>query len=78
MEWQPIETAPKDGTEVIVMHRHIETQIVHNAFWIAKEETDDPNDVGWWSYEYSEVGRIKLDDWLAPTHWIPLPEFPTK
>lgn len=70
-KWFPIETAPKDGTEILVMHVCIETQIVHNAFWI--EDEDDEKETGWWSYEHSEVSRIKLDDWLTPTHWMPLP-----
>ena len=76
--WQPIETAPKDGTDIIVMHVHIETQIVHAAFWI-KGGADyglDDDDTGWWSYDKSECSRIKLDNWLTPTHWMPLPEPP--
>lgn len=74
--WQPIETAPKDGTDVLVMYMHIDTQIVHNAFWLYDEFDEDPRETGWWSYEHSEVSRIKLDDWMTPTHWIPLPPAP--
>ena len=73
-EWQPIETAPKDGTEVLVMYVHIDTQIVHNGFYMHDE--DDPKETGWWSYYQSECSRIKLDEWMTPTHWMPLPAAP--
>lgn len=71
--WQPIETAPKDGTDVIVMYMHIETQIVHNAFFMSEAEDCEPQDVGWWTYTHSEVSRELLNDWRTPTHWMPLP-----
>lgn len=75
MNWRNIESAPKDGTDVIVMYMHIGTQIVHNAFWLADEGYgDDP--AGWWTYTHSEVSRELLDDWRAPTYWMPLPEVP--
>ncbi len=73
--WQPIETAPKDGTDVIVMYKHIETQVVHNAFYI---DDEDACDVGWWSYDKGEVSRVLLDGWMQPTHWMPLPDAPTE
>lgn len=79
MGWMPIETAPKDGTDIIVMYVHISTQVVHAAFWIGGEDEDwieDSRDIGWLSYEHSEVSRIKLDGWMEPTHWMPLPEPP--
>lgn len=75
-EWLPIETAPKDGTDVIVMYMHIDTQIVHNAFYASEEENWEPEDYGWWSYTNSEVSRTKLEGWMTPTHWIPLPKRP--
>ena len=76
--WLPIETAPKDGTNVLVMYVHINSQIVHNGFWLGHDDTDDESEIGWWSYEYSEVSRIKLDDWMTPTHWSPLPKLKEK
>ena len=76
MEWQPIETAPKDGRDIIVMYMHIDTQIVHAAYFGSEADGYEPGEVGWWTYEYSEVSRLKLDDWMAPTHWMPLPPAP--
>lgn len=75
--WQDIATAPRDGFEVIVMYMHVDTQIVHNAFYASEEDGWDIEDVGWWSYDKSEVSRIKLDGWMAPTHYMPLPAAPT-
>lgn len=71
--WRPIETAPKDGTEVLVMYMSFETQIVHNAFYCADDADDRP---GWWSYDKSETSRVLLDDHWTPTHWMPLPPAP--
>ena len=74
--WQPIETAPKDGTGVIGMYVHIETQVVHNIFWVPFDEDFPENPEGWWTYTHSEVSRELLSDWRAPTHWMPLPGGP--
>ena len=76
--WEPMETAPKDGAEILLMYMHIDTQVVHNGFWIGVSDTDDKSDIGWWSYVHSEVSRIKLDDWMTPTHWLPLPKLKEK
>jgi hypothetical protein len=75
-DWQPIESAPKDGTEVLVLYMHIKTQCVFNAFYASEEDGWDREDVGWWSYEHSEVSRIKLEGFMKPTHWMPLPAPP--
>jgi len=79
-EWQDISTAPKDGTSIIVMYIHIDTEIVHAAFWIDADETSfgDPDDVGWWTYDWNECGRAKMDGIYSPTHWMPLPPAPPK
>ncbi len=75
-KWFPIESAPKDGSSVLVMYLHIETQCVFNAFYASEDQGWDEEQVGWWSYEHSEVSRIKLVDWMTPTHWMPLPAAP--
>lgn len=74
--WLPIESAPKDGTHILVMYMHIDTQCVFNAFWINQEDWMQDDQEGWWSYQHSEVSRIKLEDFMTPTHWMPLPSPP--
>lgn len=60
--WQPIETAPKDGTEIIAIDDRGEYFV---AFWHEASE-------GWYFGLFDEVdGKIK------PTHWMPLPAAPT-
>ena len=69
--WQPIETAPKDGTRVIVTgwnfgvvgsDRHIAT-----AVWLEDRQE--------WS-EVEEEGDLSTLAYL--THWMPLPPAPTQ
>lgn len=60
-EWQPIETAPRDGTDVLL----------HGPFG---NEGKQYNEVArfWgsrWTIEW-------MHDFHAPTHWMPLPEPP--
>lgn len=62
--WLPIETAPKDGTEILlaVYHENFVDPIIMNSCWIDREER----------------GCYWLD-WHGmpePTHWMPLPESP--
>jgi hypothetical protein len=82
MRWQPIETAPKDGTPVIV-HLNRGTQgIVHIAWYRSKEEWEESGQYcggwgdladweGWWTYPVGSVTQEKLDDDRTPTHWAP-------
>jgi hypothetical protein len=69
-EWQPIETAPKDGTIVLVWGYHEDNL-----------EDEDPATRRPWPAWVSVQKHIW---WLAdglrqvkdPTHWMPLPEAP--
>jgi len=63
-EWQPIETAPKDGTEFLA--------------WYPPDDGDDGFfDIADW-IEMPKF--VNADSWtrggLDPTHWMPLPEPP--
>ena len=56
-EWQPIETAPKDGTRVLVVE-------------------DGEYHVAWWRQGWTRAGD-DYDIAMEPTHWQPLPPYPT-
>lgn len=65
LEWQPIETAPKDGTVILCNERGR----VYTAFWGVKTPAE---------YYYNQTS--KTPQWLShnfpqePTYWMPLPE----
>jgi hypothetical protein len=71
--WQPIETAPKDGTPILVA----DAKSVEVGVW--QEETEDDTecgvvtipgfDAGWWGSEWQPGGK-------QPTHWMPMPDPP--
>lgn len=63
--WQPIETAPKDGTNVLVVHD--ETIVSEAAF--------DIQDDNWW---LAQTGPHDFDPSRAiyPTLWQPMPSAP--
>jgi hypothetical protein len=61
MTWQPIESAPRDGTRILTVRSGSYVSIMrsdyHGRYWIT--ERDDPPSSG-----------------SQPTHWMPLPEAP--
>lgn len=71
--WQPIETAPKDGTEIL----GCVDQCVSAFLW--DDDPDDDGHVGWCISGYSYGGvlyhchNLPVKD---PTHWRPLPAPP--
>ena len=60
MEWKPIDTAPKDGTKILMFDGET-MQIV------------DWDKLDYWGT--SDCGSGWRDEWY-PTHWMPLPEAP--
>lgn len=68
-KWQPIETAPKDGT-VILLGRHMENfGFIKGYGYFAGEP--DTFVSGWISTGFDPVmSNLGL---AAPTHWMPLP-----
>jgi hypothetical protein len=74
-EWQPIETAPKDGTEVIVSDgRDVFTARYRlsncandEPFFAVSGDGDFFNRGTDWNFE---------PDYRWPTHWMPLPDAP--
>ena|SRR3990167_3521283 len=84
-EWQPIETAPKDGTEILVYYEFATVPIVHIARWDddrfdqweGERFASKADKIGWWSYVETSVSQHKLDEFNTPTHWMPLPAPPS-
>jgi hypothetical protein len=64
IEWQPIETAPKDGTDILVMTG----ETMHVVRWI-----NIHGDFDYWAVDDNKHGPFTLRG-KAPTHWIQLPE----
>lgn len=70
-QWMPIETAPQDGTDVLVGYDHASAWIVHIAWYEQKSLT-------WWSYVRNSITQESLEDDYQPTHWMPLPAPPSQ
>ena len=66
-EWQPIDTAPKDGTEII-------------AYRPLAHESNDPYICICKTTPYESTSKQGFkhftDRYCHPTHWIPLPQPP--
>lgn len=62
--WRPIETAPKDGTNILLCGG----ANVSQGGWLtgAMQGAEDESCAGWWA-----VGCIE-----NPTHWMPMPAAP--
>jgi hypothetical protein len=80
--WRPIATAPKDGTEVLVLLECAGVAVVHIAWYRSREEWESSGQYcggwdtleeweGWWSYTRNSVGQDKLEGYATPTHWHP-------
>jgi len=68
--WQPIETAPKDGTEILVYG------IATGELGGVHEEPEVWK-VSWFFKDWSLCGGEGYSVWVdSPTHWMPLPEAP--
>jgi hypothetical protein len=78
-EWRPIESAPKDGTNVILTNG----KDVAEGNWVHDEggTTEYRDSDGRWISQDDRDGFEGWIDWLGgmpdPTHWMPLPTAPS-
>ena len=63
-EWQPIETAPKDGTPILMW----DGDMIYVISWYVPQNTRYPA-------QWREADGKRYCDY-DPTHWMPLPEPP--
>lgn len=64
-QWQPIETAPKDGTIVDLLFRG--NIRIADCIWYQDE---------WWTTEQRDPVACVSHGFSKPTHWMPRPEPP--
>lgn len=62
-EWRPIETAPKDGTAILAIHREWWAPVNGNHRWIYGKVYQTA-----FAHGKFDAGCMK-----QPTHWMPLP-----
>lgn len=73
-QWKPIETAPKDGSLLLVTGCNGWSDVLA-AWWVADSPEDDGNGgKAHWRGVLNCVGPMRID----PTHWMPLPAPPTE
>ncbi len=76
MKWQPIETAPKDGTPILASLG----PFMYIVFW--SDHPDLKHPYAWWEQGHAEWENEKLIGYhehfypASPTHWLPLPKLP--
>jgi hypothetical protein len=62
-EWQPIETAPRDGTNILIVNHKGN---IASGLWQCG---------GWWLRGGNGPNTF-FNDHHGPTHWMPLPSPP--
>lgn len=73
MTWRPIETAPKDGTEVVLWLNEFDGAVIGRFDWNS------------YTYSYTWLDKCGVDEYaidfnpeITPTHWTPIPPDPNQ
>lgn len=80
--WQPIETAPKDGTDVLLFTDTRASDTVSMRIYLhTGGEHFTAVQIGFWEDAIDAPMRKERPGWRTdkigePTHWMPLPDYP--
>jgi hypothetical protein len=76
VDWQPIDTAPKDGTWILLFGKGTDDE--HETRQIAVAQYTDylnGRKTKWhWQFAWYDGGYYGVFE--GPTHWMPLPKLP--
>lgn len=77
MSWQPIETAPKDGSHILIIDATAKTPEADKVHWgrVMGKDYWRCGDSSDWE-EDPRAAREILGAYETPTHWMPLPAPP--
>ena len=74
-KWQPIETAPRDGTRVLLFRQsHITGAQIVFGRW--NDDRFRPRPRPYWTHDLERVWGVTEAREAQPTHWMPPPEPP--
>jgi hypothetical protein len=73
-EWRPIESAPKDGTAILIYGPELLREIDGHCA-VARWQATGSNSIAWWTISEGKCGPFDLRG-PSPTHWMPLPAPP--
>lgn len=71
MDWQTMETAPKDGRLILVGHEAGVWVACYDAIFPSGYKPSNP-----WRSMLLNHDHIRRNHSLEPTHWMPLPKAP--
>ena len=74
MTWQPIETAPKDGSRVLIWRGDTYSAEAVAGYWDDDKYARNPRPY-WTGHDHYWRGKRWCRE-HAPTHWMTLPEPP--
>lgn len=76
IDWQPIETAPHDGTPILTW---LEGDWPEAIVWqdYPEDIAEAVGHIGFWRYADELLSDV-MDAPLEPTHWMPLPPAPSR
>ena len=71
-EWQPIESAPKDGTKILLYYQDRSRVVCGHWYWDGYAKKPRP----YWTSDNEQLWGRYFHRETSPTHWMPLPEPP--
>lgn len=69
--WRTMDSAPKDGTNILVMFQHFGLGPVFGCWALEHEDGSEYHKAGWFCWGPYLCGYTS-----APSHWMPLPHGP--
>lgn len=76
MNWQPIETAPKDGTDVLLFFPHMKKCGVWIGHFVDAEDFEYGKRVS--KRQYWSINTFSFNSSPVPSHWMPIPPEPER
>jgi len=72
-EWQPIETAPRDGTQILLF---VSGSRIEIGSWHVDRGYSGNEEPTWLKNDYDDSSTGYASTPLTPLYWMPLPEAP--